>query len=161
MDERANHLISRFERWLNRYSIPSRLAGEDEISAQACQDEIDSLAETILRTAPVTGYERWLNEVLRELDATRKFPVWPSVHAITEAATVIANRTTPSARQTQVQFDPVEINARRIQRSEPVAEAWLCAGRRQDLLATGLVTEADFLKYLPPPACQQNAGFSK
>lgn len=133
-----------FTRWLERYSPPAQIR-ENE---RAQQDEAQALLGVLLRFAPQAGYADFVARVIDRIEFQMKTRAWPTKG---ELGAVCSQVRKDAPQPTDItggpDMAPASINARRMQRGEPVGEGWLWGTNACDLIATGLVDEATMTRY--------------
>ena len=92
MSTREDVLQRMFSRWLPRRSVPQRFQGGSEIVVQTGQDEADAL-HLIVKHAPKSGYERWLQRLLDDPELSREIPNWPSTYELNQSALKLFSKT--------------------------------------------------------------------
>ncbi len=148
MSTREEFLQRMFSRWLRRMSVPLRFQGDSEIDVQTRQDEADALLYWIVKRAPESGYERWLQKLLDDLELSRAIPNWPTVREVTQSASKLVPKNTFSKRTEEKKDRSLEIASGRILRGERIEFHYLTGSGRQKLIDAGLVTVSDIEPYL-------------
>jgi hypothetical protein len=144
MDPRREVLSEAFNRFLDRYAPPMHMRN----SPDTMQAEADALFRMVMKFAPVTGYETWLDEVLEQLSYQMKTRAWPTVHEVGAAARNVS-KTRPSAANASDKpaVDPLQRYANRIKAGEPVGDGYLYGRNAVEMLERGLISEAELRPY--------------
>lgn len=141
---RTAEITGLLTRWLERYSPPSQI--RDNQRAQ--QDEAQALLAVLLRFAPQAGYAEFVARAFDQLEYQMKTRAWPTKGELGAVCSNLRKETVKAVDLTGGDdMSPASINARRMQRGEPVGEGWLYGTNACDLIATGLVDEATMTRY--------------
>lgn len=138
---KADYLRPKFFLFLERRAIPRHLEGKPD----AQKAEMAALLRSVTAVCPDRGFQEWWPRFEDALDEAADYRTWPTVAEIRKASASV--RTAGPSRSEPVTFDPMQINAGRIQRGEDVGDFWLYGRGAAELLEAGLVTE-DELKPL-------------
>lgn len=140
MSSKMSIIAPLLQRWLARYVPPTHLRN-DEAARSA---EIDAVMRAVLQLTPNEDIERWFSRVTARIDAVAQTSAWPRVAVITEHCRAV-NRddylASGSGARPTAAIDTFEINARRINGSEPVSEHWLWGRNAVRLVKRGMVSE--------------------
>lgn len=143
---RKAEVSANFVRWLERYSPPRNIS--ENTTAQ--QDEVQSLLGVILKFAPQSGYVEFTETALDRMDYQMKTRAWPTKG---ELGLVCSNlRKETAVHRTDMTGDgpdtgTIAINARRMNRGEPVGEGWLYGISACEIIAAGNISEATMKAY--------------
>lgn len=147
MNFRQIEITTALTEWLDRYSCPSNLRDKPK----AAQAEAEALAAVLLRYAPSSEYQPFLNRVFSKLDYQLKTRAWPTV---SEIATVCDNTRNDAARGGQMLQDgggkdmrPCAIAARCMNEGKPVAEGWLYGRNAVEMIAESLIDQDTMTRY--------------
>jgi hypothetical protein len=113
-----------------------------QVDADALRDEAEALCRRVRRFAPGEGFAEWWRRVTDRLDDDLPHRGWPTAREMSEACRAFSADRRPAAIEPP---DPLVVMARRI-RGEiegGVPEAELFGQKAAQLLAQGLLTEAD------------------
>ncbi len=143
MNLHTSDILSRLRRFLDRRQAPRRIEGKPQAEA----DEVAALVGATERNAPrgADNLAAWWPAFERELGEAGS-GLWPTEKEVREAAGR-ANASQPKAGSQAPVFDPHEINARRMDRGEPVGEGYLYGREAVEMIRRGLVDEATMKKY--------------
>lgn len=145
MSLRQSEITATLTRWLDRYSCPMNLRDKP----QAAQAEAEALAGVLLRFAPQTEYQPFMNRVFSQLDYQMKTRAWPTVAEVSAVcssvrkAAAIASGTADSEKDMR----PVAIAARAMAEGKPVGEGWLYGRMAVEMIAERLVDKTTMDKY--------------
>lgn len=142
MSIREDFLSNRLTGYLDRRSMPKGF----EKKPAARDAELQALIRCMCRFAPRERYDDWWNIFEDKLAEDAKTRAWPTEGEIKSAA--LATR--PSASKAIAEagdFDPIAINAARIERGEAVGDGWLWDRLAVDLLTCGRVSIAQLRPY--------------
>lgn len=150
MSSNLGSMSEQWDRWLDRYSPPRNILGNEA----AKQDEIDAQIRMLARYSPDIGVERWLTAITDRLDRAMQTRAWPSVREIQDAC--MAHRrdehaTTPPARNPaggeRSAIDSGKVAAAKMNSGQPVGDYWLWGRGAVQILRRGLVTRAQVDAY--------------
>ena len=132
MNQRTEHIAAILRRWLERFSPPANIKD----NPRAAQDSADALLKVLLRFAPQSAYEPWVNRALDQTEWQMKTRAWPTVH---EIGAVCSNmrKDDPRAEVEQEKADPFESAAHRIREGKPVGDMWLYGHHAHQIVARG------------------------
>ena len=145
MSLRNSEISGLLTRWLERYTAPSQIR-ENE---RAQQDEAKALLGVLLKFAPQEGYGDFINKVFDALEYQMKTRAWPTKAEVGAACSNIrkeTRRAAPAPSDT-VDMSDEAINARRMQRGEPVGEGWLWGRNAVAMIARGLIDRETMQSY--------------
>lgn len=137
----ANHM----SRWLTRYVPPTHLRAD----AGARQDEIDAIVGALMRYAPKTDVERWIDRITERLDHAMQTRAWPAVREVVDACMAIrredqqAASAAPREQGEAPSFDVFQATANAIHAGRAVGESYLWGRNAVVLLRRKLVTRAE------------------
>lgn len=147
MSFRQIEIATALTEWLDRYSCPANLRDKPK----AAQAEAEALAAVLLRYAPSSDYQPFLNRVFSQLDYQLKTRAWPTV---SEIAAVCVNTRKDAARDGQMPQDgktkdmrPCAIAARCMNEGKPVAEGWLYGRNAVEMIAERLIDQDTMTRY--------------
>ena len=142
MNQRTEHIAAILRRWLERFSPPANIKD----NPRAAQDSADALLKVLLRFAPQSAYEPWVNRALDQTEWQMKTRAWPTVH---EIGAVCSNmrKDDPRAEVEQEKADPFEAAAHRIREGKPVGDMWLYGHHAHQIVARGYVSERQLEPY--------------
>jgi hypothetical protein len=143
MSYRTDELTAAVLRWLDRYSPPGRVAA----SPQLVEAERTALLRAVLSRAPAQTDEcrEWVGALLDAAERAMRTRAWPSVGDIHRAADSLPRRGGAALADRPRTDD--ELAAARIAAGEPVGETWVFGARASNLVAAGLVTDAQLEPY--------------
>lgn len=142
MNARAESLAIDFKKFLDRYTPRRSLQGNPE----ALEAEIEKLMGALIQSAPTKNYLTWLERVTNQLDRQMTTSAWPLVADLVKVCSNQNKHDSLSQpRSNIVKFDPVKINAQRMNDGEPVGEDWLYGHNALLLEQSGLV-DADTMR---------------
>lgn len=141
MSIRSQHITAQVGRFLDRFSPPANLKGNE----QATADTRAAIVRAISRMLPSDGFTDQLTALLDEIENRAETRAWPTVFEVNRAAQAIAKAGVRAPSQVKL-ADPVTINANRITAGEPVSGDWLFGRRARRLLDAG-VTKASLDAY--------------
>jgi len=143
MSLRQSEITAALTRWLDRYSCPMNLRDKP----QAAQAEAEALAGVLLRFAPQTEYQPFLNRVFSQLDYQMKTRAWPTVAEIGAVCSNVRKAATVGPVDSERDMRPVAIAARAMAEGKPVGEGWLYGRMAVEMIAERLVDKATMDKY--------------
>lgn len=140
MDYRREFLRTKLAGYLKRRTMPRGFDGKPEMQ----KAEVDALLAALSRFAPRSNYEDWWPIFEGKLGEDAKTRAWPTEGEIKSAC--LAIRPTASVRIAEPgDFDPVQINANRMNRGEAVGDYWIWGRGAVEL--RHLVTEETLSAY--------------
>ena len=132
----SDRIKASFNIWLARYQPPAHIRGKTEV----LQAEADALLKAIIRHAPSSNCDSWLENTLAEFDRTATSRTWPTVREIETAAgnahLALGPRETV---RSEWHIDVAAITARRICNHEAFAVCHLTGAVADEMLRRGLV----------------------
>ncbi|WP_209598110.1 hypothetical protein [Ruegeria sp. HKCCSP351] len=134
MNHRENFLKSKLKDLLERRSMPRHLAG----NGKAQSEEMKSLAITVGKFAPRSGYEDWWPKFQQQLDEDAKTRAWPTAFEIKSAAQLVQGTTTHRPAQGD-EIDTLKVYADRIKAGEAVDEGCLFGAICVEMKSRGLM----------------------
>jgi len=143
---RNDWLFDSLRRYLDRRSMPQGL--KDKPQAQT--DEIQALATTLYRLAPVKGYGDWWDEFSERLAEDAQTRAWPTQGEMKKAAQATKGpRFEGSADYPEVGSDAwsLMVMAKRIRAGEPIGEGWIYGMLAAELLRFTDITIFDLEPY--------------
>jgi hypothetical protein len=138
-------IAARLKRFLDRRALPRRLEGKPA----ACEDEIRALSAALARNAPrspdaLAGWWPLFETILGEASPS----LWPTEKEVRDAAQAASkNRPVAVRAEDAVDMSDEAINARRMQRGEPVGEGWLWGRNAVAMIARGLIDRETMQSY--------------
>ncbi len=142
MNHRENFLKSKLKDLLERRSMPRHLAG----NGKAQSEEMKSLAITVGKFAPRSGYEDWWPKFQQQLDEDAKTRAWPTAFEIKSAAQLVQGTTTHRPAQGD-EIDTLKVYADRIKAGEAVDEGCLFGAICVEMKSRGLLDTDTLRKY--------------
>ena len=148
MSMRKTELSQILTRWLNRYSPPRSMAGDQ----QAQQDEAEALFRVLMKFAPDAEYVDWTNAVLDQLEYQMKTRAWPTKG---ELGAVCSNMRKQSGGKAAASAtaqsgwgtDTYEIIGARMRRGDAVGEGYLYGREACEIIKRRLVTNETMAAY--------------
>lgn len=137
MSVRNEFLTRRLDEYLDRRNPPQHLVGKPEIAAK----EMSALERTLIRHAPIQGYDDWFERFEDQLGQINKTRVWPTEYEIHEAIRAVRPQNSRRAPETFDKTDPLDLAARRMQAGEPVAPACVFGRHSNMLLSRGMISQ--------------------
>lgn len=131
-EDRKTYVSEAFNRWLERYSPPRSMAGNE----RAQQDEADALMRAVLAFAPSEGFRDWTGLALDALSEACETRAWPTVGEVRK--TLRGVRFVPEGAAAAASLDPVAINSTRMTKGEPVPERFLWGRWAKQMLEAGV-----------------------
>lgn len=135
--------------FLSRYTRPTSLT--HEMMAQEIRLISDDINGLIPNMDDEAEFKRWVDGGLDHLRRTYRSRNWPTsahfIDAVTTACKIRVERGSRKGVETSGGFDPVEINAARMNAGQPVGDQWLYGRQAVALMATGLVSAETLKKY--------------
>lgn len=144
MTPREEWLSDSLQRYLDRRSMPQGFKDKQ----QAIRDEIQALAKTLFRLAPVNGYQDWWDDFSERLAEDAKTRAWPTQGEMSDAAKAIRKSgVQPLRANDEAAFNPAEVAAKRIRAKEPVGEEWIYGRCCVEMMDAHMITDADLAPY--------------
>lgn len=144
MTPREEWLSDSLQRYLDRRSMPQGFKDKQ----LAIRDEIQALAKTLFRLAPVNGYQDWWDDFSERLAEDAKTRAWPTQGEMKDAAKAIRKSgVQPLRANDEAAFNAMENAAKRIRAKEPVGEEWIYGRCCVEMMDAHMITDADLAPY--------------
>lgn len=138
MSYHTDEITGWFQRWLDRFSPPQKIATNE----RAMQDERASLLRVLLKFAPKEDGRAWFNRITEALEYQMKTRAWPTVNELGSCCVADRKANGSKAPEWFKPADEYEIAAKRMQAAEAVSESYLYGMKARELLARGLVSDS-------------------
>lgn len=144
MDARRTALSEAFNAFLARYSPPRHM----QASPETMQAEADALFRVVMKFAPSTDYENWLDAVLEQLAYQMKTRAWPTVHEVGSSARNISrSRSEASPKHTEVTLNKFDIMAGKVREGLPVGDGYLYGKMAVEMVEGGYILETELTRH--------------
>lgn len=143
MSLRNTEIAGMLRRWLERFSPPASIKD----NPRAAQDSADALLRALLKFAPQADYVPWVNRALDATETQMKTRAWPTVHEIGAVCSNMRKDEPRHGGSTSFSLDPFEVAARRVHNHQPIGDMWIYGHHAHEIVARGLVTDAQLQPY--------------
>lgn len=137
---RKSDIANRLNDWLfsGRYNPPRDFKGND----RAEKAEAEALLSVLLKMAPHSDYQSFLDAFFDRLEDTLKVRSWPNKHEVTQICSGLRKeRPVLVPESDQIDMSPEAIIGRKMARGEPVGEGWLWGLSAVELIVGRHVTK--------------------
>lgn len=150
----ATGIVTNF---LKNYRVPDGMGHPQQ--AAEIQDIAEAMNSRIGNTPDLQAFESRVRASLQTLRGSYKSRTWPTVAHVLDATAVSEAKALEGQRRAEAMdaaasrgrtsggFDPLEINAARMNAGEAVGDQWLYGRQAVALMATGLVSAETLKKY--------------
>lgn len=142
---RNNELKEKMLNLLGRLNAPRAVQGNSE----SMKSEAEFLCDKIIKLAPTKGYIDWFKDFEESLLSNLETRTWPTAKEISRAAKEIAPKRQEFLELPPEKYQPNElkINAKRIQKGEPVGESYVMGALAEQMVRAGLVEPSQLEPY--------------
>lgn len=144
MSVRTETIATIFAAWLRRYSPPNIMKND----ADVMKAERDALLRVLLKFAPQSDYDGWVNRALDKLEYQMKTRAWPTKGELGSVCSNLRKDAFVTADVPSVaQRSSLDINADRMNRGEPVGDGYFYGRNAVELVKSGKVSRDIIQKY--------------
>lgn len=142
--DRNEWLTQSLGRYLDRRTMPQGFKDKP----QAQRDEMAALARTLIKLAPLTGYQDWCADFIERLAMDAQTRAWPTQGEMQSAAKALRKSAIrPFNVESSAKIDPLAIAAKRIRDGEAVGDEYLWGRCCVEMQSAHGITDAQLAPY--------------
>ena len=135
MSIRTETIANIFADFLRRYSPPMAIKGQADLE----KAERDGLLRVLLKFAPASDYDVWVNRALDKLEYQMKTRAWPTKGELGAVCSNLRKETGSALAEAPQPKDLIEVAADKMNRGEAVGDGFLYGRQAVEMLRRGLV----------------------